>query len=214
MSDVWQQLPFSQRRAGADESSVSNDWRPHTARALTALADLLDAMPTGLWDSPTLTPHRSGTAPTVEQTAADLARALAPHRPLQTRPAPPAGRSAIIAALRAAAQGFAEGRGRKGLRALTIVAQHAYDITVPLDLPDPIEPRASGAVALGLAATAPTPLRAVITGRSLVADDADWLIGAGRGIRGSAGQLVSWLGGRDITPHFDPPRSPDEVAAP
>ncbi|MFD1715406.1 hypothetical protein ACFSBZ_13100 [Amnibacterium flavum] len=205
MSDVWQQLPFSQRRAGEDESSVSSDWRPYTGRTLMALASALDSLTDEQWASDALTPRRGHGRPSVAETIADLVRALEPRALLRRGSASAVEPTEMTAALRHRGEEFAAGSGRRGLGALTAVVQHAYDVTVPLEVADPVEPRASGAVALGLAAAAPTPLRGVLVGRSLVAADADWLIGAGPAIRGTAGELVCWLGGRDVTPFFDRP---------
>ena len=59
-------------------------------------------------------------------------------------------------------------------------AVYAYlDLTARLGLPPQLPKRASGAVALGRAAAAPTEIRAVIFGHSLRATDADWEFGRG-----------------------------------
>lgn len=205
MSDVWRDLPLSSRSRG-DESTVTNDWRPRAASALLALADALSAVPPERLGEFSLTPGRKGSRMSVAETAADLLHVLENrfHGLLPRDAEPPTG--PLPEELRAAAARLQEGQGRKGLAPLRAVVQHCYDITLPLGLPDPVESRASGAVALGLAAAAPTPLRGVLVGRALIADDADWEIGSGPAIRGTAGELVSWLGGRDIAPRFDPVR--------
>jgi hypothetical protein len=203
MSDVWRELPLS-ARARDDESSVTNDWRPRAGKALEALTVSLSDLPAERWNEPSLTPARRSGPLTVADTAVELLQALDNrlHGLLPGDSKPPAG--PVLDELRAAAQRLIAGEGRKGLGPLKAVVQHCYDITLPLALPDPVESRASGAVALGLAAAAPTPLRGVLAGRSLIADDADWEIGRGPAIRGTAAELVSWLGGRAIRPRFDP----------
>ncbi len=73
---------------------------------------------------------------------------------------------------------------------------------------EPVLPRrASGAVALGRAASAPTPIRAVISGHTLRATDAGWSFGAGPVLEATAVELLLFLGGRSRTaprpPHTD-----------
>jgi hypothetical protein len=205
MSDVWRDLPLS-ARARDDESSVTNDWRPRAGQALQALCESLGALPAERWSEPSLTPARRGVTLSVSDTAVELLQALDNrlHGLLPGDSKPPA--DPLLDELQAAARRLLAGEGRKGLGPLKAVVQHCYDIALPLALPDPVESRASGAVALGLAAAAPTPLRGVLAGRSLIADDADWEIGRGPAIRGTAGELVSWLGGRAIRPRFDAPK--------
>lgn len=58
-----------------------------------------------------------------------------------------------------------------------------------------IPPRASGAVALGRAAAAPTPIRAVIAGHSLHATDAGWTFGRGPVLEATAVELLTFLSG-------------------
>lgn len=67
-----------------------------------------------------------------------------------------------------------------------------------------LSPRASGAVALGRAASAPTPIRAVIAGHTLRASDAGWSFGAGPLLEATAVELLLFLGGRSL----DAPRPP------
>lgn len=54
----------------------------------------------------------------------------------------------------------------------------------------------TGAVALARALVVPLPMRAVVRGSTLRATDADWAIGAGPEIPGTARELVLFLYGR------------------
>ena len=72
------------------------------------------------------------------------------------------------------------------------------DLTARLGLPPQLPKRASGAVALGRAAAAPTEIRAVIFGHSLRATDADWEFGRGPVLEATAAELLEFLGGRSL----------------
>jgi hypothetical protein len=61
-----------------------------------------------------------------------------------------------------------------------------------------LAPRTSGAVALVLAAKAPTPIRAVIGGHALRAVDAGWEFGRGPVLEAPAVELVEFLAGRSL----------------
>ena len=75
-----------------------------------------------------------------------------------------------------------------------------------------LAPRTSGAVALYLAAKAPTPIRAVIGGHSLRARDADWDFGRGPVLEADAVPMLEFLLGRsDTAPRPAPPRPPELI---
>ncbi|WP_210478948.1 hypothetical protein [Naasia sp. SYSU D00948] len=204
MSDLRRRLPRLRLRRGAASSAPPRDWRPRIASAVRALAEQLAVLPEEGWSAQTLSPRPGGGR--VEDVVADLARRLSSPRlrlVLPARADAPA-RDELLLRLRSAADRAGSGRGRHGLGELTAVVQACYDITVPLGLPDPVAPDASQAVARGRVALGSAELRALLRGRSLVADDAGWRIGSGPEIRGPAGVLVSWLCGRPVVPVFPP----------
>lgn len=91
-------------------------------------------------------------------------------------------------------------------------AVYAYlDLTARLGQPPQLPERASGAVALGRAAAAPTEIRAVIAGHALRATDAGWEFGRGSVLEATAAELLEFLRGRSLTaprraPHPAPPQ--------
>lgn len=201
MSDLWRRLPHP-RLPRRGSSATPRDWRPSIAAAVRSLAEVLATLPEERWTEHTLSP-RPG-RDTVEEVVADLANRLSSPRVRLALPAK--GKTAthgeLLERLRAAADRADSGAGRHGVGELTVVVQHCYDITVPLELPDPVAPDASHAVARGRVASAPAELRVLLRGRALVAEDAGWRIGSGPEIRGSAAVLVSWLSGRPVVPAF------------
>lgn len=211
MSDLWRNLPLSSRPP-EDESTVTSDWRPRTAAALRVLADALVPLPVERWGEPSLRPAPAGGTATVQGAIDDLVWRLGAPRLERLFPTDRAVRSRddLLADLHHRAH-LVE-RGRRGIGDLVLVAEHAYDVTLPLGLPDPVDPRGSGAVALARAAAAPTPLRAVLRGRTLEATDAGWRIGSGPAIRGSAAELVAWLSGRPVRPVFARAEEPPGAA--
>lgn len=87
-------------------------------------------------------------------------------------------------------------------------AVYAYlDLVARLDQRPQLPERASGAVALGRAAAAPTEIRAVIAGHALRATDAGWEFGRGPVLEATAAELLEFLGGRSlVAPHPESPR--------
>jgi len=79
-------------------------------------------------------------------------------------------------------------------------AVFAYlDLTTRLGLAPVLPERASGAVALGRAAAAPTEIRAVIAGHALRATDAGWEFGRGPVLEATAVELLEFLRGCSLT---------------
>jgi hypothetical protein len=207
MSDAWQDLPLSRSRSGDDESGVSNDWRLRTVDALRALATVLDGLGPEQWaaGSLRLRSGRSSRSPySVAECVGGLVAAL-DARPLDRfmRRIEIAPVADAPAELRRRADALAASAAKGHLHPLTLAVVAAADVTVALDLPDPIAPLSTGSVALGLAATAPAEIRGAMQGRSLVPDDGEWAIARGPAIRGTGATLVAWLSGRDVMPWFD-----------
>ncbi len=67
--------------------------------------------------------------------------------------------------------------------------------------------RTGGAVALYLAAKAPTEIRAVTRGHALRATDADWEFGTGPVLEASAVGMIEFLAGRSLTPPRPAPQA-------
>lgn len=86
--------------------------------------------------------------------------------------------------------------GRAPLRDLDRAVYAYLDLCARLAAEPDLPPRASGAVALGRAAAAPTPIRAVIAGHALRATDAGWSFGTGPVLEDTAAGLLRFLGRR------------------
>jgi hypothetical protein len=200
MPDLWRRLP----RLRPLRRPTGPNWRPRIAAVLRSLADQLAELPENRWAERTLSPSmRNGS---VADVAADLVERVtsSPLRRALPSGAPTFGDAGLVEQLRVAADRVESGRGHHGIGELTAVVQRCYDITVPLELPDPVPAEASQAVARGRVTLASAERRALLRGRSLVAEDAGWTLGSGPEIRGSAAVLVSWLSGRPVVPVFPP----------
>ncbi|MEF3402451.1 hypothetical protein [Agromyces sp. CCNWLW203] len=194
MADFMRYLPLSQGDRGR-ESDVSSDWRDATADVIDRSASLLDAA-----DLDTATGDRLAAAfaasvrrrrhPEPERPADDDQTAAAPREPAADR-------------LRAFAVAIRLGQPARVSLLSRAVAAHlllAHEIGAEPALPE----RTSGAVALYLAAKAPTPIRAVISGHTLRASDADWEFGHGPMLEQPAIPMLEFLLGRGL----EAPRPP------
>ncbi|MRG61658.1 hypothetical protein GE115_17505 [Agromyces sp. CFH 90414] len=76
----------------------------------------------------------------------------------------------------------------------------------------PLAERTGGAVALYLAAKAPTEIRAVTRGHALRATDADWEFGHGPVLEAPAVEMIEFLAGRSLS--APRPAAPEGPAAP
>lgn len=83
-------------------------------------------------------------------------------------------------------------------RTLTTAALAYLAFARAADVEPVLAPRTSGAVALVLAARAPTEIRAVIAGHALRASDAGWEFGRGPVLEARAVELVEFLAGRSL----------------
>ncbi|WP_157001800.1 hypothetical protein [Agromyces laixinhei] len=191
MADFMRYLPLGQRDRGP-ELDVSSDWRDEVAdvidRTAVALdaAELDDAAGTRIADR-----FLSGTGtrrhPVPEH--ADPPAAAASASP--DAPASPSDR------LRAYAVAIRLGRPAPVSLLARAVAAYlllAREVDAAPALPD----RTSGAVALYLAAKAPAPIRAVISGHALRALDAEWDFGRGPVLEQQAIPMLEFLLGRGI----------------
>jgi len=212
MSDFSRYLPLSQGGSG-DESAVTNDWRPLTGECLLLICTTLEDASNEQWDAPSL---RAGWR--VRDVAADLAwrldssaldRARRRLRAIRVGRGSPTGGQRDIAArlgdadpheilgrLRAIAADRLALRGPHGVAALLAVVVDGYDLARSVDRPLAFPSTATGAVALASALTASTPIKAVAGGRALRATDAQWTVGRGPELSGTAESIILFLAGR------------------
>jgi uncharacterized protein (TIGR03083 family) len=213
MADFANYLPLSQR-VQSDESGAGSDWREPLAATLNATADLLSTLSTEHWETPSMCggwrvrdvaghlvwrlgssnrelvssvagAFRSGHFVNPNRAIDSLSRAAAEAEPAE-----------LIGRIREIATAKACGSGRHGIAELSEAVVHGYDLAYPLGLTLPVAATASGAVALRRSLTAPTGIKAVLRGRTLVATDAGWRLGHGPKLEGTAEGLVLFLFGR------------------
>lgn len=166
-------LPLSHGER-ADESGVHSDRRSEYAEVLEQTAIVIEA------------------APTVRIDERDLAR-VAP------RGAQPAAEREPAAQLRGFAQIARSGPRKIPVRLLSRAVLLYLEVVRQTSFPPTLAPGTSGAVALHLAATAPTEIRAVIRGHALRAPDAGWEFGRGPVLEAPAIEMIEFLGGRSLT---------------
>jgi len=215
LSDFSRHLPLSQRGSG-DESTVTNDWRPLTGECLLLVCTVLDGVADEQWDAPSL---RAGWR--LRDVAGDLAwrldsstldRARGALRTILVGRGSPARGRRIIAArlggsdpheflrrLQATAADRLARRGPHGVAGLRAVVVDGYDLARSLRQPLPFPGSATGAVALASAVAASTPIKAVARGRALRATDAEWTVGRGPELTGTAESIILFLAGRSGT---------------
>ncbi len=209
MADFMYELPLSWRPR-RDESDVTGDWRDAVAEVIDVAATQLDAAEVG--DT------------TREWLATDFLRASSTRRLMF---AEPEGESGAEPDGEADAEPVTEMPGQSPadrLRAAAVMARNARAVPVrvlsravaayltlarEIGAAPTLAPRTTGAVALYLAAKAPTPIRAVIRGHTLRARDADWDFGRGPVLEADAVPMLEFLLGRsDTAPRPAPPSPP------
>jgi hypothetical protein len=191
VADFMRYLPLSQGDRGR-ESDVSSDWRDATADVIDRAAVLLDAA-----DLDAATGARLAER-FVE--SASTRRHPEPERPSDDDSAPAA---ASADRLRAFAVAIRLGRPARVSLLSRAVAAHLL-LATEVGAEPAVPERTSGAVALYLAAKAPTPIRAVISGHTLRASDADWEFGHGPVLEQPAIPMLEFLLGRGL----EAPRPP------
>ena len=214
MSDLGKYLPLSQRRS-ADESRVTSNWSRPLGTIVVQIADLLDEMPPERLAEPSMRPGwsigdvarqlswRLGTSPAVR--ARMLASVAFARRMTARRAALELGRESVHTAdvatrLRAIAVSAMTAGARSSITDLSEAVVAAYDIVLATGVPLEIDPVASGAVAIARSLTAPLEIRAVLRDKTIVATDADWRIGHGPELPGSAAGIILFLFGRQGLP--------------
>lgn len=182
-------LPLSQRPR-VDESDVTGDWAPRLGVLLARVAELLESTP--VWSDD------------LRRGARAIAVVLAPRG--GRREAGEADDAATLARLRdaattSAAAGASAGRRRRTrIGTLGRVLVEAYALADLTGRTLEVDPTTSAAVALARSLVTPFPQRVVARSRTLVADDAEWRIGAGPELHGTARQHVLFLYGRGPLP--------------
>jgi uncharacterized protein (TIGR03083 family) len=225
MADFAQHLPLSQR-ARVDESGIESTWAPHIATTLTAIADLLESLTAEEWNAPSL---RGGwrvrdvvghlvwrLGSSRWELITSTARAAVPRfgnlgRAVDalSREAAEAQPAELIRSVRRIAAAKTERRTRGGIAELTEAVVGGLDIAHPLGRTLPIDPLASGAVAVRRSLLAPADVRGVLRARTLVAADAGWRVGRGPVIRGTAEAHILFLFGRTPLQVAPEPRAVD-----
>jgi hypothetical protein len=213
MSDVAKYLPLSQTARG-DESGVSSDWSGQLAlvenvrpeeldgEGLVAGTRVRDVAGHLCWRLGTPRPARIRAVLrqmlTARQGAAAAVRALA---------ASTAHQASLVATIRGLAATAAQSGTRSSIADLSVAVVDGLDVALSTGRVLAIDGVATGAVALARSLSAPTPIRAVVRERTLTATDADWSVGIGRALPGTAAQIVLFLWGRADVPRETPRRA-------
>lgn len=193
MDEFAKYLPLSQHQT-ADETGVTNNWSRHLGMILLRVAEVLEACGDASLSAPSMQEGR-----TVREVARELVRTSGGRMSRRGSTAE-VGDEELAPRLRELAVLRMSGRPRASVRELGRVMIGAYDIAHGLHQPLVIDPVATGAVALARALTAPTPIKAVIRGRTLHATDAGWRVGHGPELPGTAAAIVLFLYGRGGVP--------------
>ncbi len=191
MADFMRDLPLSWRPRD-DEHTVSSDWREALADVLDAAAAALDAAraePRGV--APADAAGAAASEP--ERLIERLITAATPRHGLFEAPASAPRRTDLRELARATRS------GRKvSVRTLSRSVAAYLALARALGATPVLAHRTSGAVALYLAATAHTPIRAVISGHTLRATDAGWTFGRGPTLEAEAVPMVEFLAGQSL----------------
>ncbi len=193
MADFMRDLPLSWRPRD-DEHTVTSDWREALADVLDAAAAALDAARTAAIGE--AMPHGARlTASELDRLAEPLITAASPRHGLFEAPAS-APRPTDLRELARATRS-----GRKvPVRTLSRSVAAYLALARALGATPVLSHRTSGAVALYFAATAHTPIRAVISGHALHATDAGWTFGRGPTLEAEAVPMVEFLAGQSLVP--------------
>jgi hypothetical protein len=212
VSDISQYLPFSQRPR-RDESAVTNNWSRHTGTVLREIADALSEAPPTAWDAETLRPGVDVrwvvaelewllSSTTRERLASGIreffrhGQSFAASRTAVIESFADATPEEHIGRIRDIATAALASSAQRTLPDLAVAVVAAFEVAAATGIAVTVDPIASGAVALARSLNAPLPVRAVVRERSLVATDAEWVVGAGRKIEAPASVLVLFLYGR------------------
>jgi hypothetical protein len=189
VNDLASYFPLSQRPR-RDETDVTNNWSRHRGSVLLELAGLLDELPefdvAALREGVTIRDAVTELIWLSETTRIERWRRKAPT---------PIEDAALATRLRSLATDDLAGRSRN-VRELGDAVVCALEVGTATGHPVSIDPVASGAVALAQGLSGPIGARAVTRERTLVATDAEWRIGRGPELEGTAAAIVLYLYGR------------------
>jgi hypothetical protein len=185
-------FPLS-NRPRHDESDVTNNWSRHRGTVLLELAALLDGLAAEEWELPALV-----ATSTVRDTVAELVWRSTTTRLSRLRSSRPTGQEPheLAAAVRRLATDDLAAASKRRLGDLSDAVVAAYEISAATGHPVVVDPVASGAVALARALGGPVGIRALTTERTLVATDAEWRVGRGPELEGTAAAIVLYMFGR------------------
>ncbi|WP_350347766.1 hypothetical protein ABIQ69_14130 [Agromyces sp. G08B096] len=144
---------------------------------------------------------------------AELAGVLAQAEAITAAAAPASDAAEALAAGLHALGAEAAARRKVPVRLLTRAVLDLLALAREASVDVALAPRTGGAVALYLAAKAPTEIKAVTRGHTLRATDADWEFGTGPVLEAPAVEFIEFLAGRSLTPPR-PPAAPEGPAAP
>ena len=183
-------FPLSQRPR-RDETSVSSNWARHTGTVLLELAGLLEPLSPADWQAESLREDVNVRDVVAELVWLETTTAL--HRRLK-RSAPSADApAALIAQVRELSTSALAPTATRSVAHLSHAVVAAYEVARATRHPLAIDQLASGAVALARGLSGPVGARAVTRERTLVATDADWTVGRGPAIEGTAEAIVLFL---------------------
>jgi hypothetical protein len=187
VNDMSSYFPLSQRPK-RDETDVTNNWARHRGTVLLDLAGLLDEL----------------SEPPIVEAPLDLAGLVTELEWVSTtsrlsrllRRTPPATRSGALGErVRALSTADLSSGARRSVADLGDAVVAAYRVASATGHPIAIDTVASGAVALARGLSGPVGARAVTSERTLVATDADWRVGRGPELPGTAEAIVLFLYG-------------------
>jgi hypothetical protein len=191
MADFMRDLPLSWRPRD-DEHTVTSDWREALADVLDAAAAALDAARTARAGA-AMTDAAGPATSELDRLVEPLIAAATPRHGLFEAPAAPPRPTDLRDLARATRS------GRKvSVRTLSRGVAAYLSLARELGATPVLAHRTSGAVALYLAATAHTPIRAVISGHALHATDAGWTFGRGPTLEAEAVPMVEFLAGQSL----------------
>jgi len=184
MDDISRYLPLS-RRERRDENDVTGDWSGHLSSALREFANLVDRLDATEWNGPSLRPRL-----TVAEVVSAATLALQPreHRTFAVT-----DRVMAAARLRDLAGAYAASHRRTRVTALTTAIVAVLDIAQATGHSVALDAMATGAVAVARGARAPLGIRSILQDHRFHAVDADWNVGTGEVVDGSAGAIILFL---------------------